>query len=264
MVTVDAHPYVHTRPARALSDKVRGEVDDALKGPSLAVMVYGSQARGSAEPASDVDVLQVVAKNAGSYQLGRVAVTAYTPAHLHQMATHGSLFVLHLREEGVCLVDEGGVLARALRAYRPPPSYGPMRRELRAAAQALAVKVADFKLRSQPMGRLGIYLLRTALYVEAAERGFPTFDVDLAAKRQGYEHLGEVLALRRSHILSLDEALAVRGAVLKFFNLGEHDSTLESLAVGFARTRPHASALIAQVISTAEDLDYAGLPLPPL
>lgn len=251
-------------PERLLCSKVRDEVACALEGPALAVMVYGSQARGSADAASDIDVLQVVSHHSGSYKVGRVAVTAYTPAHLHAMAKNGSLFVRHLREEGVLLFDHGKVLARALAAYECPSTYVPLTAELRAAAEALAVEYDEFKQCQQAMGRLGIYLLRSALYVEAVKSDSPTFDVDLAAKGLGHQELGDVLALRRSVMLSSEDALRIRSAVLSHFGIEPHHSSLANLAVKWARTRPHASALIAQVLSSADELDYAGLPLPPL
>lgn len=127
--------------AEALRDRETGiapdllaEVAEAIRGSALGVMLYGSQARGSADESSDVDVLQVVSCHAGAYKVGRVGVTAYTPAHLHQMASHGSLFVLHLRTEGVVLEDAHGVVARALEAYRSPIAYNPLLSELQAAA----------------------------------------------------------------------------------------------------------------------------------
>ena len=251
-------------PGRVLPSEVCDEVARALQGPALAVMVYGSQARGSADAASDVDVLQVVSHSSGSYKVGRVAVTAYTPAHLHAMAKNGSLFVRHLREEGVLLFDNGEVLARALAAYERPHNYVSLIAELRAAAEALAVGCSEFEQYQQAMGRLGIYLLRSALYVEAETSGSPTFDVDLAAKALGYHSLGEVLALRRSVLLSPEDARRIRSAVLSHFSITVHETSLANLAVKWARTRPHASALIAQVLSSADELDYAGLPLPPL
>src|SRR6266516_788528 len=91
-----------------------GEVRSALTGESLAVMLYGSRARGRPRLDSDVDVLQLVPSRPGSYSVGRVNVAAYTPAHLMLLARRGSLFVRHLRDEGILLEDPKGVLARIL------------------------------------------------------------------------------------------------------------------------------------------------------
>src|SRR5438477_358219 len=79
------------------------EVWFALSGPSLAVMLYGSRARGVSRPDSDVDVLQLVRDRPRSYSVGRANVAAYTPDHLAALAERGSLFVRHLRDDGVVL-----------------------------------------------------------------------------------------------------------------------------------------------------------------
>lgn len=257
--------------AEALRDSETGiapdllaEVAEAIRGTALGVMLYGSQARGSADESSDVDVLQVVSRHAGAYKVGRVAVTAYTPAHLHQMASHGSLFMLHLRTEGVVLEDAHGVVARALEAYRAPVSYNPLLSELRAAAEALAVETPQFFEYGQALGRLGIYLLRTSLYIEAAASASPMFDVDRAAAASGDAGLAEVLAFRRARVLSPGELQRVREDVLRRFDPPRRGLHFANLAVALSRTHPHASALVAQVIASGDSLDYAGLPLPPL
>jgi predicted nucleotidyltransferase len=84
------------------------EVEDALQGESLAVMVYGSVARGTDRPNSDLDVLQVRSDRQWLYRIGRVNVSAYTPEFLAKLAGTGSLFVLHLKLDG--LVQTAGRL----------------------------------------------------------------------------------------------------------------------------------------------------------
>jgi len=63
-----------------------------LEGRSLAVMLFGSHARGDAGPASDIDLLQVVPHSPHSYETGGVSVVAYTVNQLRDMAAAGSLF----------------------------------------------------------------------------------------------------------------------------------------------------------------------------
>lgn len=243
---------------------LRDDVLDALEGISLGVMLYGSRARGTADPGSDVDVLQLVPSNPGAYKRGQIAVTAYTPAAMHAMAQNGSLFVLHLIREGLVLDDPSGVLGRALRSYRQPRSYDPLWREIRNASMALAVEDEEFMQYHVGLGRLGLYLLRTSLYVDAISADIDTFDVEVAAKKLGKGHLVDVLRARRLDTLSPEDCLKVRGAVLEHFSVARGGETLSQLAVRFARDSHHAAALVVQVLSTTEQVDYVGLPLPPL
>src|SRR5262249_36599518 len=64
----------------------------AVRGPYLAILLYGSQARGTQRPDSDIDVLQVVRARPGKYSDGNVNVTAYTIDTLWEMCQQGSLF----------------------------------------------------------------------------------------------------------------------------------------------------------------------------
>ncbi|WP_433759070.1 hypothetical protein [Nocardia sp. CA-135398] len=240
------------------------EIESAVKGRSLALMLYGSQARGSADDASDVDVLQLVARRPRSYRVGRVAVTAYTASQLHHMAQSGGLFILHLRHEGIVISDDHGVLRRALDAYRPPADYGILRDEFRSAALALAVDDETFVSHYKALGRLGIYLIRSYYYLKRVESGSIDFDVDSAVSDVSDSELARVVRMRRLESLTLEDSLTVRDQVLALFQISRHRNSLESVALELARRSPQAAMLVAQVISGANSLNYAATPLPPL
>lgn len=227
------------------------------------MMLYGSEARGSAQPDSDVDILQVVRSGAGSYRNGRVAVTAYTPAHLHQMAAQGSLFILHLIVDGVVVDDQYGVIAAALGGYVPPASYDPLRLALREAAAALLVDGVELADHLEPIGRLGIYLLRTELYARGASAGSPLFDAELAAGQRDPELL-RILRMRRQPRLAEADVQAILAKLVRFFEVSPRGERLADAAVSLAISSPHASGLIAQAISRDLIMDYNAFPLPPL
>lgn len=253
---------------RSLPSALVREVRAAVAGPYLALMVYGSQARGTALPGSDLDVLAVVDEGAGAYSVGRVAVTAYTPAHLHGMAQASSLFILHLRTEGVVLEDASGVLERALSAYIPIEDFEAHRRQIRAVAAVLHVGADLFATHGQSLGRLGIYLLRTALYLNAAEAGRPDFDVRSVAAVSGDDEVVHACALKRIAWFSaadldlLGRAVAtVLGSERKapLATAGE----LQARALDLSEASPHASALLLNVLFGASEVDYVGLALAP-
>lgn len=226
-------------------------------------MLYGSQARGSAQPDSDVDILQVVPSGSGSYRRGRVAVTAYTAAHLHQMAIQGSLFILHLIVDGVVIEDEHGVIESALVAYTPPPSYESLRVALREAAAALLVDDLELRDHLEGIGRLGIYLLRTDLYASAAAAGRPQFDADVAAGIEDAELLC-ILRMRRLPRLKESDVHAIQAKLASVFRVSPSGEQLTDAAVRLAASNPHASGLITQAISKNVVMDYNAFPLPPL
>lgn len=192
-----------------------------------------------------------------------MAVTAYTPAHLRQMATQGSLFILHLRVDGVLLIDPARVLRGALDSYVPPASYDSLLAALTQAAAALLVSGPELDEYREAIGRMGIYLLRTQLYAKCAAVGQPVFDVELAADSSS-PRLRQVLKMRRATSLSDVDVRAVQSQLIESFQVRPQLETLADSAVRLARTNPHAAGLIGQVISQGAVMDYNAFPLPPL
>jgi hypothetical protein len=170
------------------------EILDALAPPRDAVLLYGSHARGDVTPRSDIDVLQIVPRRRPSYGSGRLSVTTVTPESLGALAASGSLFVLHLREEGVLVRDTSHVLAEILGGYRAPVSYEPLRESLRLAAGILDVDARGFERDPRAFTQLAVYLLRTALYLRCAEGGRPLFSM-----REVADHLHDQRVLDVFH-----------------------------------------------------------------
>jgi hypothetical protein len=95
----------------------------ALTTPA-AVWLYGSHARGDSDSKSDVDILVVADMESWKAQIsrhvgcfGKASVSRYSWAELQSMANQGSLFLQHLRMEGISLFESPesrGALARLL------------------------------------------------------------------------------------------------------------------------------------------------------
>lgn len=178
-------------------DQIGREALAGLSGESLAVALYGSQARGTAGPGSDIDVLQVVRDGARRYSRGRVEVTALNAEQLLRMSREGALFVLHLRCDARVLADPHGILAEVLAGYRHPDSYGPFRADLAAAATLLRVNTAEFAEHGQGLVRLALYLARSCACIATVEAGSPVTDAEGFADRLADPALGAALAVRR-------------------------------------------------------------------
>lgn len=91
--------------------------------------IFGSVARGSSDVVSDKDVLIVVANPQNNKELVSKwkalgwSVSLYTPRRLDAIINHGSLFVQHLKHEGLILEDSDNWLKERLQSAQPKSSY---------------------------------------------------------------------------------------------------------------------------------------------
>jgi hypothetical protein len=254
----DVPPGVARAAIGAVSYGISAEVHAALENHSMAVMLYGSQARGHARLDSDVDVLQLVAGRPRSYSAGRVNVAAYTPDHLSYMAQSGSLFIRHLCDEGIVLEDPHGTLASILSTYRAPTDYAPLKTELAVILAATAASGAD-EYRAG-IRRLASYAVRTALYVRCAESGHIIFDVDQACKAMKLPKLAELLRTREKADLSLLGSAGMNLLSTKIPADIPQDFT--SIVVWSGRDFPQAAQMLEAVITGEQQINYTALTLP--
>ena len=94
-----------------------------------SVCIFGSSARGSADCLSDRDVLVVAddperrAQISAEWKGMNWSVAVYTPTRFKRMVEARSLFVQHLKLEGLIVKDKHGWLGACLRGARPKNSY---------------------------------------------------------------------------------------------------------------------------------------------
>lgn len=240
-----------------------GRVRSAMEVGSLGYMLYGSQARATAAPHSDIDVLELVEKNPRAYSINEINVTQYTAAGLRLLAERGSLFVLHLRADGQVLDDPQGILRRCLAQYRPPRSYEDVWSEITIASGILLTEAADFDTYAHQLGRLGIYLLRSAVYLRALEREHVSFDLDELTA--GDIELNECLERRRRTRLARDDVVAIRTQLARLVQVpvSRSSETVEAYAIGNASS-PALNAMFTSVLTQGDGVDYIAMTLPPL
>ncbi len=109
---------------------------------SLAVWLYGSEARGDASPSSDVDVLLVgeglVPREVSQrYRGRRISVSRYGWEEMRGMAEYGSLFLHHLRTEAKVLYESPDTAGRLRAILNGLPRYQRAQRDVRAFRQSL-------------------------------------------------------------------------------------------------------------------------------
>ncbi|QBR93284.1 nucleotidyltransferase domain-containing protein [Nocardioides euryhalodurans] len=236
------------------------DILEHLQGQVVAAMLYGSRARGEARSDSDVDVLQVVDHGPRSYSVGNLNVSAYTVDHLRLLADRGSLFVRHLRDEGITLQDPVGVLQQCLSAYRTPESYTAMRREL--ATVVAALQLAGIEAYLPSACKTASFAVRSLLYAACAENGPSEFDVLRASERLGRPQIGIDL---RDPEPGLDNLLAhaawllEQAAVVVPSDLGD---SFEEAVIWTGIAHPISGALLESVLADAASIDYTSLSLP--
>lgn len=167
-----------------------------VAGDHLALMVFGSAARGDEEALSDIDILQLTSGYRPSYRAGNLNVSVYTPNSLTKVAKNGGLFVLHLITEGIVLEDPKLALAKCLEQYSPPRSYEPLRQDLRRAIQLLNVSPGFYSAHWERCHSLALFILRSFLYAQVAEAGNPSFSIRRIAHSLGDPRISETYNIK--------------------------------------------------------------------
>jgi Nucleotidyltransferase domain len=180
-----------------IADKLR-EVEEVVKPPFTALLLYGSHARGDAGESSDVDVLQVTPTHTPPYAVGRVNVTCYTVEQLLRIARRGGLFARHVIEEALPIADPQDLLGTMKAAYVPPSDYLGVKREVSDCAPLLDVAEPEFIENAEGFGSLASYLIRTYLYATAFDQGARSFAMEHVLDLLGQHRAGSILSNVRS------------------------------------------------------------------
>jgi hypothetical protein len=233
---------------------------------AMAVMLYGSCARGDTTADSDTDLLLLVPDRPGSSVIGALSIVRYLPSQIEEMVAERSLFSWHLRTEGIYLRDRGRRLKTILGAHAGPNPT----RSLAAVHELTAVlDVSEEQFEAAPgITRVVRYLLRTAVYAHAINVGHQSFAVGSAADAVDPSGCMRSLLERREGSAQRDWAAFVNMRTALHGLLGGLRSnefgSLEALVVRASASQRSLSALALHALSEPSgELAYAatGMPL---
>ena len=145
-----------------------------------AVMLFGSTAREEATVESDLDILVLREPAQASAPPLPITFLLRDPQWLHHISRRGDLFAMHLHREGRILQDPHGVFG----TFKSSPLKLRLRGQLDSVTLASSVLHArDMIPTSQSTLSVARHLLRTAVFLTCAQRGYPTFSHAEAARR---------------------------------------------------------------------------------
>ncbi|NRD55151.1 nucleotidyltransferase domain-containing protein [Corallococcus exiguus] len=183
-------------PEHSTSNHLTKRIQRNASGKPLALLLFGSHARGDAKKDSDIDVLQVVNRPSPSYQKGQINYSVYTSRTLDDMARKGSLFILHLLTEGIAIFDPLEIKTALQLQFKPQPDYSRLRQEVCHATALLDTTKINYHKRWRRLHALALNLLRTYIYTKLYDQGQLTFSIDTAALRLKDQRISSAMELK--------------------------------------------------------------------
>lgn len=158
-------------------DNIEAEVLSKVKGEYSSLILFGSYARGDYNPYSDVDVLQIVRKPKESYKENNINFSVYTLGYLSKMAEDGSLFILHIIQDGKLLKGKKQDLLILKQNFIKKESYASFRKNLIDASSLLDFDEEFYKKNFKGANSLVAYLLRSYIYSLLHDQGKMIFSM---------------------------------------------------------------------------------------
>jgi len=242
----------------AISNQIISRVLAELGERADSLMIFGSAARGDQQPHSDIDILQVSNRKTSSYKVNDLSISVYDKSSLSSLAKQGSLFILHLKSEGLIIRDRQGIVEECLNFYVPPKSYEPYRSNLRVCLSLLDIGEEKYLANWEKFNSVGIFIFRTVLFIASAETGKSTFSAFNLAKERG-EPYSEALRLRTAKKPDWPLFASLRSLLEtelkgKAFN---PTGSIEAFLCNVAASCPLAVSLGIRLLSHSDDVsDY--------
>jgi hypothetical protein len=166
-----------------------------------AVALFGSRARGNADPHSDVDILLVTTEPRTRHvSMGNISLYLYSWSYLKRRASAGDLFVGHIAKESRALYDPKNYFKALDETFRFKTSY---LKEIRQASE-LGWYIADYHSTVRPSvaTKRIAWCVRTILIARAAEKQRPIFAASELAAFSGSPEVAGLISQKRDDVPS--------------------------------------------------------------
>ena len=182
--------------------------------------VFGSVARSSTDSISDKDIL-IVSNNlkrrielTKQWKAEGWSVSAYTPNRFKAIIKSGSLFVQHIKHEGVVLSDRDGWLRHTLNMAKPKPTYSRDAQSSVYLAMPIERFCGDQWISQYPIvADLAFVCVRNFGINYLADRGNLIFDYQMIVDRIGIDHALTNKEIELLHSLRTGKAVYRRAGV---------------------------------------------------
>lgn len=165
---------------------------------TVALIMFGSAARGTSNEDSDIDLLSIVPEGEPfSRKLGTIELQVFSIDHLFDIAERGDLFAGHLATEGKALFDPSCIFPRFRETFTLRQSY---ERERQEAFFLLAfLNEHHGSIGAKPLAaKRAAWCARTIMISLLAESGRLVFSPEGLVREFSFPAASSLVALRRN------------------------------------------------------------------
>ena len=181
----------------------------------IALLLFGSRARGDQSKNSDIDLLSVVENEAPSVTgPPQASLYQYSPSWLESKAKDGDLFIWHLVSEALPIYDPADRLGVLKSQFRFKSNYD----EQISKASDVAWMIVRFGEQIPPLtaNRWLAWSVRTISIARAADQRTPAFSANALVKAHRYQDIFTLVAQKDAKAFSTTVGMVLRDFLLTF------------------------------------------------
>lgn len=181
----------------------------------LALLLFGSRARGDQYNNSDIDLLAVT-ENENPSVTGppKARLYQYSPSWLEAKALDGDLFIWHLVSEALPIYDPADRLGLLNKQFRFRSNYD--EQILNASDVAWMIVRCGAQIPPRTANRWLAWSVRTISIARLADQRTPAFSANAIAKALRYSDISTLVSQKDAEAYSLDIGSVLRNFLLIF------------------------------------------------